>query len=206
MSLEYDYLVAGAIVANTVVVFLIGLGLRRSEDERQRILWMLAPGQVVAFPVVLLLISSTWYPSILLALLSYIVYSLVISFVAVFEIPGYLMLARYDERVVDALEKTRDDLLALSFSFDAKLLREGWSTRKDVLKPTYLFPLIDGFISTCERLRNLDKTFWQSVLSEVNASIRSISDRTKHPAPKLIDILTLSGLSFLIAEFLRLLG
>ncbi len=206
MSLEYDYLIAGAIVAHAIVVFLVGLGLRRSEDKRQKTLWMLTPGQAVAFPAILLLISSTWYTSTLLALLSYIVYSLVISFVAVFEIPGYLMLARYDERIVDALEKTRDDLLALSFSFDTKLLREGWSMRKSVLKPTYLYPLIDGFISTCERLKNLDKTFWQSVLSEVNASIRSISERSKHPAPKLIDILTLSGLSFLIAEFLRLLG
>jgi hypothetical protein len=206
VSLEYDYLIAGAIVAHSVVVFLVGLGLRRSEDKRQKTLWMLTPGQAVAFPAIFLVISSAWYPSSLLVLLSYVVYSLVGAFVAVFEIPGYLVLDRYDDKIVDALGKTRDDLLALGVSFDADLLRESWSKRKEVLKPTHLYPLIDGFVSTCERLKNLDKTFWQLVLAEVNASIRSISERSKHPAPKLIDILSLSGLSFLIAEFLHLLG
>jgi hypothetical protein len=165
-------------------------------------------GEAVVFAGLLSAINYLWYPTSLLSMLSYGIYSLVGAFVIAFEIPGFLLLSRFDGRIVDSLEKTRDDLLAISYSFDTKLsqLRDGWSRRRDALSSTHLYPLVESFISTCERIKNLDKTFWQLVLSEVTLSIKSFSERSKHPAPKLIDILSLSGLSFIIAQLLKILG
>ena len=208
MSLEFDSIFLAAILFHSAILSLAALGLNASRDRREQLLWKLALPEAVIFPVAIFLAAYLWYPTTLLATLSYIMYSLAGAFVIAFEVPGFLLLNRFDVRIVDALEETRKDLVAVRYSFESNLpkLKSGWSVGVAILRSTQVYPLMENFLVTCERLKNLDKTFWELVLSEVTLSIRSFSERSKHPFPKLIDILSLAGLSFLLAQALRLLG
>lgn len=146
-------------------------------------------------------------PTTLLATLSNIVYSLVAAFVIAIEVPGFLLLSRFDGMIVDALENIRKELVAIGYSFDHLVqLKTVSSANKEAVRSAGLYSLIEDFIGTCDRMKNLDKTFWGLVLSEVTHSARFFSERSKQPFPKLIDILSLAGLSFLLAQFLKLVG
>jgi hypothetical protein len=73
-----------------------------------------------------------------------------------------------------------------------------------LLKGESLEKLLDDFISFSERIENYNEKVWALTLSETSALIDYVTKRSKHPFPKLIDILALSGLSLLLAQFLTL--
>ena len=123
------------------------------------------------------------------------------------EIPGLLLLSRFDSTVVEGLGRVRRDLVTLSYSFDRlSQLRSTVTTNRETLRSAQVEELVDDFISSCERMKNLDKSFWSLLVTEVTSMINSFSEQSKHPFPKLIDIVSLAGLSFLLAQLLRFLG
>ena len=65
---------------------------------------------------------------------------------------------------------------------------------------------LNDFVIVCEKLKNLDINLWSLTLQETSDCIKDVTERSKHPFPKLIDILSLSGLSIILAQFLKLFG
>ena len=51
-------------------------------------------------------------------------------------------------------------------------------------------------------MKHLDRIHYDTTVKELGERIQQISDGSKHPFPKLIEILSLAGISFLIGQFL----
>jgi len=77
---------------------------------------------------------------------------------------------------------------------------------KEILQEAGIHRVVTDFIEYSERIQNKDTGLWTLTLGEVNRAIDAISGRSKHPAPELIEILSLSGLSFIIAQILKLVS
>lgn len=207
MSSDYNQIFLISIILHSAILIVIAILLRRSKNRRTKILWNLAIANTIIFPIGILVASYIQSPISLLTTLAYVAYSLIVAFVLGIEIPGFLLLSKFDGKLVESLEDLRKDLVIMGYSFDhlAKLKTTA-STNKEMLSSAQLDTLINDFIGSCERMKNLDKTSWSIALAEVTSSIKTFSERSKHPFPKLIDILSLAGLSFLLAQFLKLLG
>lgn len=133
---------------------------------------------------------------------------MVITYVLCIEIAAYLKISNFDEKLVDNLKGLRDVLIKMPFSFSDSFpeLRIKKKDSASYLKGENLDSLLDNYISFSNKLGNYNEKVWTLTLSEMSSFIDEVSSRSKHPFPKLIDILALSGLSFLLAQFLKLLG
>jgi hypothetical protein len=149
-----------------------------------------------------------WMPMLsVLNLSTGIFYLLVGWFVFAIEVPGYLHLMKHDKKVLAYLDGWRSEMVKLGYDFNHyESLRSKSSEGTTMLQEVNLKRLVNDFIEHCGTINNVDKGFWTLVLAEVNRTINEVQGRSKHPAPKLIDLLSLSGLSFIIAQFLKILG
>jgi hypothetical protein len=143
-----------------------------------------------------------------LNILSWIIYDFLISFVLCLEIPAYLRISKYDEKLVGVLKDLRSELIKMRFSFAPSLesLKKKKNENASSLKEENVDKLLDDFITSCDKMNNLDVNLWNLTLNETSSLIDDVTKRSKHPFPKLIDILALSGLSILLAQLLKLLG
>lgn len=179
----------------------------KSKNNRTSFLWKLALLNVLFFSSGLIALLA-FLPLSPLNILSWIVYDLLITYVLCIEIPAYLKISYFDDKLVNSLNSLREGLIKLPFSF-SESLQELKNKKKDTalfLKGENLEKLLDDYISFSERLGNFNEKVWSLTLSETSNLIDEVSNRSKHPFPKMIDILALSGLSFLLAQFLKFLG
>ncbi len=207
MSVDFSYLIAAFIVIHTAVLATLTFSVRRARDNRTRILWKLLLIEMLILPVVFSTLYFLQPPTSWLTAGADVVYAMVIAFVLGVEVPGFVLLTRFDEGVADSLEELRRDLVTLGYSFDhLQQLKVTAERSKKRLRSAQVDNLLSDFLAACDRIKNLDRNFWGLVLSEVTIASRFFTERSKHPFPKLIDVLSLAGLSFLLAQFLRLFG
>jgi len=193
---------------HTLLTALAAYVLREKRSTREKAIWKLLVAECVGFLVVLtaflLLIGE---PRNTLELLLLLVYATVGIFVVTVEIPGYLILTRYDETEIEHLTTVREALVKTAYSFGSVGdLKDRVQQNAQTLEDLKLRDLFEEFVQSCERLKNVDQRFWSLALTEISSRVDDVSKRSKHPMPKLIDLLSLAGLSFLIAQFLKLLG
>jgi len=207
MQVDYQTMVLTIVaVLHSIFIAATTYRIKKSKSKRRKILWKLTFGDGVLFLGGLIIFRFLLSPQSVLTLLSGMVYIIAGSFILVIEIPGYLLLSQYDEKVVGYLTKLRKDLVSTSYSFDhVNNLKASMSESLEILANEQLDSLLHDFIRSCERMRNIDRNFFMLVLTEITGMIKVVSERGKHPFPKLADILSLAGLSFLLAQFLKLL-
>lgn len=197
------------LIALFCAFFCIGVAWKKpkSSNNRTSVLWKLVLLNIFFFSAGLVGLVIL-LPQSLLNILSWIVYDLVITFVLCIEIPAYLKISNFDEKLVDNLKGLRDVMIKIPFSFGDSF-QEFKTKKKDsasYLKGENLDNLLDNYISFSNKLGNYNENVWALTLSETSSLIDEVTNRSKHPFPKLIDILALSGLSFLLAQFLKFLG
>ena len=179
----------------------------KSNNNRTSFLWKLVLLNIFFFSAGLAALVI-FLPQSLLNILSWIVYDLVITYVFCIEIPAYLKISGFDEKLVNNLKDLREVMIKIPFSFGDSF--QEFKTKKENsashLKGENLDNLLDNYISFSDRLGNYNEKVWTLTLSETSSFIDEVTSRSKHPFPKLIDLLALSGLSFLLAQFLKLLG
>jgi hypothetical protein len=207
MPVDYGYLLVGAIAVHSVVLAAAALSVRKAKRDRTRILWKLLVLETVVFPIAATISYYLQPTTSWLTATADIVYSTVVAFVLGVEVPGFLLLTKFDERIATALEEVRKDLVVLGYSFDhLAQFKATVEKNKERLGSAGIDGLVDDFVLACDRMNNLDRSFWGLLLSEVTTASRTVAERSKHPFPKLIDVMSLAGLSFLLAQFLKLLG
>jgi hypothetical protein len=147
-------------------------------------------------------------PQSLLNILSWVVYDFLISYVFCVEVPAYLSISKFDDNLVAVLKDLREELIKMPFSFNTSLqeLKTKRNSSSSFLKEENLDGLLQDFIAFCEKVNNFNEKLWSLTLTETSNLISDVTKRSKHPFPKLIDILALSGLSLLLAQFLKMLG
>jgi len=126
-------------------------------------------------------------------------------YVGTIEVPGFLILAHYDETSVDILEETQKNLILSKSSFEKGIqgLEKILASNKPRLDEIYVYENMNYYIESSREMGQSNKSVFDLLLMVINQSTRSTSDRSKHPFPKLIDVLSLAGLSFIIAQFLK---
>jgi hypothetical protein len=207
MQLDQAMLILSAVVVHTVVTGIASYLLYKSPSRRSRSLWPLTVIEGTAFAIGLPILYTLLRPQQTLETLSLVVYVAIGSFALILETPGYLMLSKHDEKTTRELDEIRSILIRTAFSFDEVAKLKSRSAKDQcVLEETGIGSLVDDFIVSCERMGNIDRSFWNTVLSELTRVIADVSNRSKHPVPKLVDILALTGLGFLLAQLLRTLG
>jgi len=179
----------------------------KSKSSRTSVLWKLAILNISFFSAGLIALVY-FLPQPPLNFLSWIVYDLLITYVLCIELPAYFIISSFDDKFVNSLEGLRKELIEMPFSFKNHLqaLKDKRDDSISLLKGESLEKLLDDFISFSEKIGNYNEKVWALTLSETSALIDDVAKRSKHPFPKLIDILALSGLSLLLAQFLKLFG
>lgn len=208
MSLSYNELLF-ALIGVTDVIFSTLLVWKKPESEgnRTKFLWKLVLLNGLVFSLGLAVLVAI-LPQSTLSIVSWIVYDFLISYTFCVEIPTYLKLSKYDERLVNILKDLRSDLVKMRFSFDTSLdsLKKNKIENASFLEEENIDGLLQDFITVCDKIKNLNDNLWNLTLNETSKLLGEVTERSKHPFPKLIDILTLSGLSILLAQFLKLFG
>lgn len=195
------------IVALVSATFSVILFWKAPKDRPNRtsFLWklILIEGVVFSFGIVILI---TLMPQSWLNVLSWVVFDFLISYVFCVEIPGYLKILKFDRKAAKTLEELREELIKMRYSFGSSLedLRKKVQGNVNILEEEKIKGLLSNFIVVCDRLGNLDLGLWSLALNETSSTLNEIEGRSKHPFPKLVDILSLSGLSILLAQFLQL--
>lgn len=159
----------------------------------------------------------TFYPSIVVIYLSLqlqpsltdflIIFGLftIGLYVATIEVPGFLILTRYDKKSGEILENIQKNIISSNYEFKSSIknLDDSLSNNKSILEEVHLYSGLIYFVKSSKDMSNVDGSVFNLLLMETNQSIRSISDLSKHPFPKIVEVFSLAGLSFLIAQFLK---
>jgi hypothetical protein len=127
-------------------------------------------------------------------------------YVVAIEVPGFLLISRYDDTSVDLLEEVHRNLILSVASFEPSIpfLEDILQKNKDRLNELHVFENLNYFvISSKEMNPQINKSIFDLLLFDINQTIKKTADSSKHPFPKLIDVLSLAGLSFLIAQLLK---
>jgi hypothetical protein len=191
-------------------VFCAIIRLRVSLNKSKRNGWIwkqfIVCGLTFSIALVPLIITLSNYSNLLIV--SWIFYDFLVSYVLVIEIPSWLRISKYDEQVLKLLKTIRTELVKMRFSFDEPLqnIKELMLENSTTLIDESIDDVLNDFVAVCDRIHNRDASLWELTLQEVSSAVESVGKRSKHPFPKLIDILALSGLSVLLAQILKLFG
>jgi len=200
-------LVWAFIVLYSIMVLLAANRVAQQKTTRERPLSFLLLLHLVTFYLTLLtayFLLSSWKPD-LRDLATINVFLIVGSFVTIVEVPGFILISNQDDKSVEVLSEVRKNLVSITFNFDHSLenLQSLQRANKVRLGEQNVSEVLDYFVKSCARIKNVDASLLNLTLSEINLSIREVSQQSKHPFPRLLDILSLAGLSFLIAQLLR---
>ena len=179
----------------------------KSKKNRTKSIWKLLTLNGLVFSIGLLILIIL-LPQTNLTIFSWIVFDFLISYVLCVELPAWFGISKFDDSLVDALKDLRAELVMMPFDFDTYLKNLSLAKKRNdslVLEEGNLESLLQNFIDFSHKVDRFNENFWNLTLSELTNVIEDVSERSKHPFPKLIDILALSGLSILLAQFLKLL-
>jgi hypothetical protein len=191
----------------TAVMLLLFWNHRSSSDGRERIT---APTFVFNLTIFYVVVLATYFlMDLALNITDFITIFgliLVVVYVITIEVPGFLMISRYDETSVDLLEVIHQNLVLSISSFEPAIptLEKLLQQNKDRFEELHVYQNLNYFVSSSKEMNpQINKSVFDLLLFEINQTIKETDDSSKHPFPKLVDILSLAGLSFLIAQLLK---
>ena len=194
------YSVIATYIVVTITITIVGY-LRRNERTNQLPILFVVNALVFLISV----LAGTHYIDFqIIDYVAFIGYSIIISYVITIEIPGYVLLSKHDSTLTVILQNLRQKSIQLNYNIDSVGdLRKYFNENKDTLSSITINELLDSFIKRCETIKNLDKSLYEVSIKELGEQMQQISSRSKHPFPKLIEIFSLAGISFLLGQFLN---
>lgn len=193
----------GAIIVHGIISTIIIVVGHIQKTERTKFLPLLFGINLAVF-LAILFAGTNYLQLQAIDFVAFLGYSMIISYVITIEIPGFILLSKHDVNLVDTLQNLRERSIQLNYNFDSIIdLRKYFDKNKKILRSTVITSLTDNFIKRCETIKNLDKSLYEVMIKEIGEQIQQISSRSKHPFPKLIEIMSLAGISFLLGQFLN---
>ena len=121
------------------------------------------------------------------------------------EVPGFLLLSAYDETSVKLLKDIKTNLIQSIYSFNTGIqgIQGLLESNRGLLQEIGTYDQINYYVESSVEINHANKSVFDLLLMTVNQAIKDCDDQSKHPFPKLVDILSLAGLSFLIAQLLK---
>lgn len=202
---EVQIVLYGTIIAHIIISgIVIAIGYLR-RNERTKILPLLF-GINLSFFLSIIFIGINYVEFQPIDFVAFLGYSLIVSYIVTIEIPGYVLLSKHDANLVNILRNIRQKSIQLSYNFNSLDELKGYFNKnKKILNSTIVDQVTENFIKRCETIKNLDKSLYEITIKEIGEEIQHVSSRSKHPFPKLIEILSLAGISFLLSQFLNYL-
>jgi hypothetical protein len=74
---------------------------------------------------------------------------------------------------------------------------------KQRLEELHAYDQLKYYEDSSSEMNQANTSVFDLLLMSTNQWIKDCDEQSKHPFPKLVDILSLAGLSFLIAQFLK---
>ncbi len=126
-------------------------------------------------------------------------------YVATIEVPGFLMLDSYDEKSVVLLQDIKDSLIKSRYHFSEGIqkIHSMLDNNKQRLEELHAYDQLKYYEDSSSEMNQANTSVFDLLLMSTNQWIKDCDEQSKHPFPKLVDILSLAGLSFLIAQFLK---
>ncbi len=194
------YVVIGIHVAISIIIISTGFLHRKDRTRALPFLYIINLG---IFLVASFVGSSYYDVSTPLDLIVFFGYVIIASYVISIEIPGYILLSRYDDKLLDVLQDIRRKTVSLKYNIEKiQDLQTLYQKNRKQLEAIFVYDMLEEFTKSCNTIKNLDTSLYEVTLKEVGDRIGSVSDRSKHPFPKLIEIMSLAGISFLLSQFL----
>lgn len=195
------HLTIGIHIAISIAIIALGFLHRKDRVRTLPLLYVINLG---IFLVASFVGSNYFDISKTLDLVTFFGYVIIASYVISIEIPGYLLLSRYDDKLLDALQNIRRKIISLNYDIvkisDLEILCQ---ENKKQLETIFVYDILEEFIKSCKTIKNLDKSLYEVTLKEIGERIGNVSEQSKHPFPKLIEIMSLAGISFLLGQFLN---
>jgi hypothetical protein len=123
------------------------------------------------------------------------------------EIPGFCLNVGRDRKLVRAVGDVANELLDLRLdpAVGTGPLEASVDRFRGELSELDLLSLVERVAGTYKRMGNIDSGLVDRAISEVRAARSYVEGRSKHPAPTLVQILSVSGLGFVLCQILAVL-
>lgn len=136
---------------------------------------------------------------------SLLVLLLIVTYILTIEIPGYIIISIYDEKLLKIYNKLISSLFNLKLSKKDVLdeLKSIIDNSKNLLIKNNLAlnDMLQYIIPILER-RKISENEFNLLNYQLIMAIEKRKNMSKHPFPKLIDILSLTGISFILAQLI----
>jgi len=132
---------------------------------------------------------------------------LVGMFAFVVEVPGFLLNVQHDNKVVGVLDTLEQVVLSARIDPSAGMeqLRALTNSQGGILDSAGVRTLLANCVEVFTRMKNIDVPLLGILLEQVQQARSRVRERSKHPFPVLIQVLSLSGIGFILAEILAIL-
>lgn len=139
---------------------------------------------------------------------SFILLYLFLCYFISIEVPGYIILERFDLKILNVLDELLKSLYDLKINgLDYyNQFEDIFRNNESNLRPDYphLCTIIDKLLPDLSR-RRINNDEFDAILYQINSAIRLTKNNSKHPFPKMIDIIQIIGISFIITQLLKIL-
>lgn len=133
---------------------------------------------------------------------------LALVFALFVEVPGFVLNLAYDKKKEDALRDIVEILLEVRLSPSAgnrTRLRDSAQSHQAILEEHQLGKIILKCAGEFIVLGNSDSSLLNTLTEQVLKEQAKVSERSKHPFPVLIQLLSLTGVAFVLGEILAVL-
>jgi hypothetical protein len=133
---------------------------------------------------------------------------LVLVFSLFVEIPGFFLNRTYDKKQEDALQEIVDVLLDVRLSptsINRTRLQDLSQSREAILGEGHLGKFLSKCAAEFVTVGNADNSLLNVLTERVLAEQSKVVERSKHPFPALIQLLSLTGVAFVLGEILAVL-
>src|SRR5437870_4188949 len=127
----YDYLLYIALIGHACLSIILIIVSVMSKNERAKYLPILFGVNLSIFIGSILAGSIYLNYDRLLDSIAFIGYTIIICYVFAIEIPGYILLSRYDDKLIEILNQFRKNIISLNYDFaNLEGLREAFELHK----------------------------------------------------------------------------
>ncbi|GEM_PF-6228479 len=126
-------------------------------------------------------------------------------FTVTLEVPGFIMLSGFDEKSVTVLQEIKADLIKSRFRFTEGIegIHKSLAKNKQILTELHAYDQIEYYETSSTEMNQSNTSVIDLLVMSLNQWIKECEEKSKHPFPKMVDIFSLAGLSFLIAQLLK---
>jgi len=123
------------------------------------------------------------------------------------EIPGFLLNSVYDGGVLNCLSTLEEAVLLASVQPDTGTakVREILASNSQYLRDVHLNTLLEHCLRRFEQIQNVDASLIHTLLTRIESVRETVGGRSKHPFPRLVEIMGLGSCAFLLGEILTIL-